>query len=407
MSENMSSIIGKLYSKNTNPKLGLDRVLNLIKLLGFKRENFLVVQVVGTNGKGSTVAFLQSLLLKNGFSTGLFTSPHLSSVRERIAINGHMVSEEDFIEAAEKVLSLAENLSDEPSFFECILAMALLIFQKNSIDVIILEAGLGGRLDATTAVKADILGISTIDFDHQQILGETLEKIAYEKAYAAQGGQTVVSVAQKEEALLSIRKAQKEIGFNLVLAKPCEQPVSLYGEHQLLNAGLSLAILKELGLKTSPKKNQEALLTTFWPGRFEIIKDEIPIVLDGAHNPSGMKALCETLKSSAFRLKPIVCIYGSMKSDNASKKVELLASIKPEMTYLHAPNNPRAQGFLELEKIFSEHGLKAEPFTSLAMAKSKAVAKNAILLITGSLYTVGELRAQLLNIEMDDKNPHF
>lgn len=391
--------VAKLY-QSTNPKLGLKRVLELLTLCGFKKDG-LIVQVVGTNGKGSTVAFLESLLNENGISTGLFTSPHLSSVRERIRINGQMISEQDFITSANFVLSKAESLVDQPSFFEMILAMAMQVFREKKIQVIILEAGLGGRLDATTACAPDILGISTIDLDHQQILGETIKQIALEKVSAAAPGQTVITVAQTDEAMASIKKAEHDIGFKLLEAKKCDKPLGLFGEHQKLNSGLALALLKATDLKTDEKKNEQALLKTSWPGRFEYFEGEVPILFDGAHNPSGMHTLLLGLKDHpATKEKPLVVIYGSMGGDNARKKVELLTSLKPKAVILHQPENPRALGFKDLEKLFIEQGIESKiyPFEGLEKALKLARDHRAVLLVTGSLYTVGELRGELLSL---------
>lgn len=177
--------MSKLYSRTTNPKLGLSRMVELLDAISFDRTSMKIIQVVGTNGKGSTVAFLESILHSAGISTGLFTSPHLITARERIRINKELISEDDFVYAARHILHCSEKLSDEASFFECILAMALWLFQQKGIKAVILEAGIGGRLDATTAVKPDILGVSMIDFDHQHILGTSVSAIAHEKIYAA------------------------------------------------------------------------------------------------------------------------------------------------------------------------------------------------------------------------------
>jgi dihydrofolate synthase/folylpolyglutamate synthase len=171
----------RLLSLPTNPKLGLTRTTDLLRAIDFKPDSMKIIQVVGTNGKGSTVAFIESILQAHGIKSGLFTSPHLCCARERIRTNKEIISQEDFTRAAQVVFEAIHHLDDEPSFFESLLAMALWLFSYHKVSVAILEAGLGGRLDATTATNPDILGISMIDLDHQQILGNTIAQIAQEK----------------------------------------------------------------------------------------------------------------------------------------------------------------------------------------------------------------------------------
>jgi folylpolyglutamate synthase/dihydrofolate synthase len=401
------AVIKKLYQKNTNPKLGLSRIKKLLEVCGFDRSSFSIVQVVGTNGKGSTVAFLESILRENGIAVGLFSSPHLSCVRERIRINGQMIGEDDFLAAANQVLSCANEVED-PSFFECILAMALWLFQKKGVSVVILEAGLGGRLDATSATDPDILGVSSIDLDHQQILGNTISLITKEKLMAARPGQKVVSVLQNEEAQKALIKAQEEIGFELSYAESCHEPLGLFGEHQKLNAGLALALLKELKVRADIKKNLLGLLLVNWPGRFEIIDGAVPIVLDGAHNPSGMETLVDALKVHPLVSgRPLIVIYGSLASENAKRKADILMKSKPEVIIFHEPKNPRAMKVGELKQLFSGYDVEQLAFLSLEHATLLCSKRGAALVISGSLYTVGELRAKILSIEMDELAPNF
>lgn len=404
------SILEKLYNRGSNPKLGLSRISELLDRVGFFRPSISIVQVVGTNGKGSTVAFLESLLLENGISSGLFTSPHLSSLRERIRINGQEVSEKEIVTAAKHVFLAAEGQKDEPSFFECMLAMAMWLFQKKSVSVAILEAGLGGRLDATTATRPDILGISTIDLDHQNILGSSIYEIAKEKVGASRPGQIVVSIPQVPKAALALKEAERTTGFKLIEAKRSLKPLGLFGDHQKINAGLALALLKELGIKTDEQKNDRALLSVNWPGRFELIDGQMPILLDGAHNPSGIRSLIEGLSMHpSIRQKPLVMIYGSLDGANKEKKVELLMGQDLRAVFLHEPKNPRALTADELKGLFLRQGFKGylRRFHGLEEAKEEARKHSAVLLISGSLYTVGELRASLLSLGLDEKMPNF
>lgn len=400
-------------AKPTNPKLGLERISDLLRLIGFDRKALQIIQVVGTNGKGSTVAFMEAVLQHNGISTGLFTSPHLCTARERIRINGHMVDKRDFVAAAQFVLEKSKSLADEASFFECMLAMAMRLFQKARVRVAILEAGLGGRLDATTATKPDLLGVSMIDLDHQNILGMTITEIAAEKIAAARPGETVITVSQVSEVADVLSLAQPRVGFHFLRAPACELPLGLYGEHQKANAGLALALVEELGIKTVPKKTSSGLLAVNWPGRFEFIDGPSTIVLDGAHNPSGMLALMDCLKSHPqVSGRPLIVIYGSLHGVGVEEKVKILLNSGLDIVhvFLHQPKNGRAMLLSELRTLFVTHGFveqKLHELTSWSEVMDKARQEAAAVVVCGSLYTVGEIRGELLSIDMDQKTPDF
>jgi len=384
----------------------------LISRLKLSYAQTKIIQVVGTNGKGSSVAFIESILQAQGYATGLFTSPHLCSARERIRMHGSMISEELFIKAAVQVSLVCESMPDQPSFFERILAMALWLFDQNKLDVVILEAGLGGRLDATSACEAHILGLSTIALDHQHILGETLEKITIEKIAAARYKQPVVSVIQAAASTKEILKAQKEVGFDLSWASLCEEPLGLYGKHQRVNAGLALALIEKLDLNITKNNKSRGLLEVNWPGRFEIIKKHgVNIILDGAHNPSGIQALGQALADHAdFNEKACVLVFGSLVGQSEEKIIELLKIRHFSHIYIHSPHNPRAQSIDSLTKIFSEARVeksKLSPFTSFEEIARLAKKLKAFVLVCGSLYTIGEARAQLLEINPDFAAPNF
>lgn len=370
--------------------------------------------MVGTNGKGSSVAFLESVLMAHDRSVGLFTSPHLCSARERIRSNGTMISYTEFCEAAEEVLSKGAALNDEPSFFEYMLAMALWQFEKVGVEIIILEAGLGGRLDATTATMPDILGVSMIDLDHQHILGDTIEHIASEKIAAARSGQRVVSVAQSVDAQNTIEQAAVAQGFTLIESTPCDMPLGLYGAYQRHNAGLALELIKQLGIALDAEKTAGGLLQVNWPGRFEVITQHHQvIVLDGAHNPSGIKSLANALKNHPqCGQKPLVLLYGSLAGDNAREKVRLMhdSGLDIRGIFLHAPKNPRALPITVLRNLFLEAGYTShliQDFHEWSAVIKQAERERAAIVVCGSLYTVGELRALLLSIDMDEKPPNF
>lgn len=403
----------RVLQRTSNPKLGLARAKELLHLVGFERSSLKVIQVVGTNGKGSTVAFIEAILKERGVTCGLFTSPHLCTARERIRINGEMVSEIEFVEAADHVLAAAQQQSDDASFFECILAMAMWLFQKHGVQVAILEAGLGGRLDATTAVQADILGISSIDLDHQNILGSTLEQIAREKIGAARSGQMVVSVAQSNSVHKVLEDTALAQGFHLKRAGLSNLPLGLFGEHQRANAGLAHAIVKDLRLAINDEHVARGFRSVNWPGRFEVINNAATIVLDGAHNPAGIRALVKSLKAhEQFAQRPLVVVYGSLAGHNALQKIEefLNRELALKHVYLHQPKNPRAMLTADLHELFVSSGFDAKKLASydnMEAVKTQALTLGASIVVCGSLYTIGEIRGELLSIAIDGEAPNF
>lgn len=398
----------KLLNKTSNPKLGLERIRSLLRFIGYEPGCMKSIQIVGTNGKGSTSAFCESLLLAHGYSVALFTSPHLSSARERIRINGKMVSEEDFVLATHTVLK--SDPKDEASFFECILAMFVWLALRAKVDVLILEAGLGGRLDATTALKATVLGISIIDFDHENILGDTIEAIAGEKIGAAYEGQKVVSAPQVPAAKDTIEQEANRRCFRVSQAQPTSHPLGLFGVHQSTNAGLALALIKALGIKTEEQKIRAGLKDVQWPGRYEShVYEGVKVIFDGAHNPSGIKALNKALNDDAtIKGQPLILVYGSLKGPHVEEKISLLTRAHNfQDIFVHMSQNPRRENSDYLKSLFSGFEERIDDFLSWDKVVKRAKETRAAILVCGSLYTVGELRGQLLEVPCDHLIPNF
>lgn len=410
-----SLLLKDLFKKTTNPKLNLSRMDKLVRAIGFNKGKIKIIQVVGTNGKGSTCAFLEAILNEYGYNTGLFTSPHLITARERMRVNKKIIDEDHFIRIAKSVLDKSFQLGIDDSFFECMLATALLFFMEQKVDFIILEAGLGGRLDATSAINADILGVTHIDLDHQNILGNTLADIAKEKIYAAKAKEKVITVEQAPDAMAQIVKAEKNIGFELHQISSHnlkEQDMGLYGSHQEENANLAINLALLLGLRHKKDHIIQGLKKVYWPGRFEIINHHCPIVLDGAHNPNGIRTLTKSLNNHRlFKNKNLNLIYGSMMSPHADEKITMLLNNELFFNniFLHSPDNPRAQSIDELKNIFNNH---SHHFNSIyeftTMDNILAMTKpNEVIVVCGSLYTVGDIRASLLDINKDLLSPNF
>jgi folylpolyglutamate synthase/dihydrofolate synthase len=397
-------LVREVLSFELNPKFGLERVRQFLLNLGLTRKMY-VVQIVGTNGKGSTSAFLDAILTANHIKTGRFTSPHLCSLRERIALNGSMITPAQFVIGVQAILPIAKAMPDHLSFFEFMVGLSWWIFHKNEVQVAILEAGLGGRYDATTACDADILGITPIDLDHQRILGNTVALIAAEKLAAARPGQTVISAPQKPEVAAQIKKEACETGFALQWSSMLETELSLFGPHQQINAGLAVTLAQNLGLDLSPMAVAQGLKTASWPGRFEVFDN---IILDGAHNESGIVALAQALKHHpTFQKRPVVLIYAAVDGHDTEAIVRaLVANVEPiTQVVTYVSKNRRSLSHDAMAAHFANANIskdKIRPFVTLADVQKLALEQNAVILSTGSLYALGELRSQLTDMPIDD-----
>jgi dihydrofolate synthase / folylpolyglutamate synthase len=373
-------------------KLGLERMRELLDRLGAPdRQLGTVVHIGGTNGKGSTVAMVAALARSAGLRVATYTSPHLSTLRERITIDGELVSEADVVEAAQRVFAAG---GDELTFFEQITAIGFVIIAARSVDLTVLEVGLGGRLDATNVVAAPIAAVTGVALDHEAILGNTLAAIAFEKAGIFKPGQRAfIGAAGEPDAVALLEKHARDAGvaeLTIVAEPPRDVPLALAGAHQQRNAALALAIVDALGLAV----DRNVLATLQHPGRFEIIDD---VILDGAHNPHGARALAATLRG----VRPVLVIAVS-----ADKDVRAIASaLVPEVRAVIATRyqQERALPPDELAQIFREVSpalaVEAAPDLDAALARARTI--GAPILIAGSLFIVGEARTLLLGAPTD------
>ena len=405
-------------------KLGLENIEKLLAALGNPEKNFLKVQVAGTNGKGSTCAFLDSICVSAGIKTGLYTSPHLVSITERIKINGQEISEEDFAKHATKIREISEKLLSDgkletlPTFFEQVTAIAISAFDEAKIELAILETGLGGRFDATTATNAEIVAITPIDFDHQDILGNSLTKIAAEKAAVIRKDTRVFVAPQKRQAQTVIVWKCREVGVEPVFAsnnfttKPkghlydkklsvtfkTENAVypkillKMIGRHQLINACLAISIaetLPELGFKILPENIKIGLENALHKGRLEFWNN---ILFDGAHNIAGAEALREFLDE--FIKHPIAIVFGAMRDKDVSQIARILFPAAEFLVFTKS-NNSRSMETAELLKFVpkdfdKEKIFVAETVKDAIIKASELTIQDGLILITGSLYLVGE-----------------
>jgi dihydrofolate synthase / folylpolyglutamate synthase len=384
------SYLLSLGNEVTAMKLGLENPRKLLQTLGNPHEKYLKVQVAGTNGKGSTCAFLDSICCQANIKTGLFTSPHLISITERIKISGKEISQEDFAEYATIVREATEAEKLYATFFEQMTAIALLAFAEFNVELAILETGLGGRLDATTAANADIVAITPIDYDHQEYLGETLTEIAGEKAAIINSpNQKVVISKQHSEAekvILERCREFKVVPIHTEFDLPNVE-LSLKGKHQIENAKVAVCLAEVLKIDKPHIIN--GLQTAIHKGRLEFYEG---ILFDGSHNIAGAKALRAYLEE--FISQPITLVFGAMKDKQITEIAEILFPLADKLI-LTQPENSRSVTAKELSQFTDKEFILTENVAE-ALEKAKIFSGNLVC-VTGSLYLVGEAQSVLEN----------
>jgi dihydrofolate synthase / folylpolyglutamate synthase len=390
-------------------KLGLENTETLLSSLGDPQQSFPAVQIAGTNGKGSTAVTLDSICRAAGIRTGLFTSPHLISITERITINGEQISETDFGRLTAHVKATAEELAQQgrlktlPTFFEHVTAIALLAFREAKVELAILETGLGGRLDSTTAAGAAIVAITPIAKDHEEYLGHTLAEIAAEKAAIIRPGVTAIVAAQKEDALEVILARCEAVGVEPKFVEPNRYEnisIGLRGRHQIVNVSTAIVLaeaLRERGFKITREAIIRGVETVTHPGRLELWEGQPQILFDGAHNPAAALALRYYLDE--FIKQPITMVFGAM-GDKALPGMAATLFSKADELILTKLDNPRAATIERLRAVVPENFDKARVHCSSSVAGALCMAReltpaNGLVCVTGSLYLVGAVQQAL------------
>jgi dihydrofolate synthase/folylpolyglutamate synthase len=396
-------------------KLGLERIRAVLDALGRPQDRCRFIHVAGTNGKGSTCAMIESALRAAGQKTGLFTSPHLAEPTERIRIAGRPVSSAQFTDAFNRVHAAVEELIAtgavdlHTTYFETVTAMALLIFAEEAVDAVVLEVGLGGRLDATNVVRPELCVITPIDFDHEQYLGRSLEAIAGEKAGILKPGVPAVFSRQRPEAaaVLEGRAAELEIvvartadrciedleidargsRFRLLGAPSFNIVCPLAGEHQVENAATAAVALDRLGVAP------DGIARTVWPGRLERVSETPEIVLDGAHNPAGARALAAYIERF-YRGRRVRLIYGAMRDKAVAEIAGILFPLAWQVV-VTAPRQARALSPDALLQVAEHANLQVAPSLAEALRMVQDASPDDVVFITGSLFLVAEARAAL------------
>jgi dihydrofolate synthase/folylpolyglutamate synthase len=354
-----------------------------------------VVHVAGTNGKGSVCAMIEAIARAADYRTGLFISPHLVSFRERVRVNGEKISEDEVAGGLTEIRELIGNWDPHPTFFEIATALALQHFQTTRCEILVLETGMGGRLDATNALQSSVSVITPIDFDHEKWLGHSIDQIAKEKAGIIKPRTPVISAPQRPEAKVIIRQRAEECDAPLQFVNDpwTKTRIALRGEHQKRNAALAIAALQATDIKVSDDATARGLSSVEWPARFQIWNEHI--VIDGAHNPASARILAQTWREE-FGDEHATILLAILRDKNAAEIVQAFAPIATRFV-LPQIRSERALPPNELAEVLSA-ATPSLPYSitpSVAEAISAAQRSSERVLITGSLHFAGEALAFL------------
>lgn len=424
------------YISNTNRfgiKLGLETVSRLLELLGNPQENLNIIHVAGTNGKGSVCSFISNILIDAGYSVGLYTSPYLENFTERIRVDQNEIRKEEvanIVKLIDKKISIMLNEGyPNPTEFEIVTAMALYYYNLCNVDYVVLEVGLGGRYDATNVIKESLVSVITsISLDHIGVLGDTISKIAYEKAGIIKNNGTVVVYKQEyetEEVIREIcrKKDAKYIGVDFDSIEIVRSDINtqifnyssstyeyknleikLIGEHQIKNALLAINVIEYLNINKKINVNIEniktGLLDTKWPGRIEIIKDDPLFIIDGAHNLDGAKSLAKVLEKN-FSGKKETLIIGMLKDKDIDSVLEVLTPYfdKVITTYPISDRSMEADDLKIKISNYIDDVVAIKDINDAVNLALKNAKKDDVIIAAGSLYMIGSIRTIVKNIK--------
>ncbi|PNT94126.1 bifunctional folylpolyglutamate synthase/dihydrofolate synthase [Clostridium thermosuccinogenes] len=407
-------------------KLGLNNITSLLELMGNPHKKLKFVHVAGTNGKGSTVAFISRVLMEAGYKTGMYTSPYIERFTERMKINDEEISEEELSRITqfvkEKVDIMLARGENHPTEFEIVTAIAFQYFYENDCDIVVLEVGLGGRFDSTNVIDTPLVSvITTISYDHMDRLGDTLPKIAFEKAGIIKHDGDVVLYPQTAEVEKVFQDVCLERGARLHRAdfsalKPesfdisgqtfsyksyKNLKISMLGDHQVNNAAVVLEVmelLKDKGYKISENAIRKGLLNTHWPGRLEVLKRDPLFLIDGAHNIEGARALRDAL-NRYFPDKKKIFIIGVLRDKDYKAVIETVVPIASHFITV-TPNSDRALPAAELGgfiKSYCKNVTISDTIKEAVCTSMKICSPDSMICAFGSLYYIGEVRRLLKN----------
>lgn len=393
-------------------KPGLERITQLCRGLGNPQKNLKFIHIGGTNGKGSVSSMTDAVLRAEGYRVGLYTSPYVLKFNERIRVNGENIPDGELAKLTEEVKAVSDQMTDKPTEFEIITAIAFLHFLRSKCDFVVLEVGLGGRFDATNIIESPILSVITgIALDHTAILGDTVEKIAYEKAGIIKSGRPVLYGGDDESAAEVIKaradechSVMRRTDYSLLREEKSDLDGSIFGyrmrqsvkigllgEYQMRNGAIVLDlldILRREGVKISEEAIMAGLAEARWPARFEIIKENPLVIFDGAHNPQGVSAAVESIRS--YFDKKVIVFSGVLRDKDYMQIAESISSVA-ETVLTVTPENPRALSAVEYSKIYESLGVKSAPCNNIEeairMGARLALESDTALCCLGSLYT--------------------
>ena len=416
----MQEVLDYLYNlERFGIKLGLDVIKELLEKLGNPQNKFKSIHIAGTNGKGSTACFMDSILRASGKNVGLYTSPHLIKFNERIKVNGEEISDSDLVRLTTQIKEVCEDNNIEATFFEFTTTLAFVYFAEKNIDYGVIETGLGGRLDATNVLSPEISVITNIDIDHQKHLGDTKEKIAVEKAGIIKENSLVLTAEQDSnllEIFLNICKEKEsklcvldeKFDIKLISSDLKGQEffltgkmegnfsIKMLGKHQIRNAVLATMGARKLGIFQNDI--HEGLSKAYWSGRLEVIKENPLVMVDCAHNFAGIKELVKFVEKIETKK---TLILGTSEDKEISKMLELLVPLFDKVVLTQGNYKPASLEILEKEvrkycaKVYSYQDLKEAINKGLELTS-----ENEMLLITGSIYLVGDVLRNLTNNKM-------
>lgn len=397
---------------------GIVRSQELLERLGNPQDKLKFVHVAGTNGKGSVCACLSKILTAAGYQVGLFVSPHLKCFNDRIYFNGTEIGDEDFARLASRIRTQAEVMKDAPTVFEIMTAMGMLYFAEKQCDLVMLEVGMGGRLDSTNVIRTpEAAVITSIGLDHTKELGDTLEKIAGEKGGIIKTGGTVIvdgsntavmpvfeKICQKTGALL-VTSAPEQIR-NVVLSPAGEVfdykdlkelHLSLTGVYQMNNAAVvieTLRVLEQKGYRIGEAALRKGLSEVYWPGRFERLHEQPTFLVDGSHNPDGIRALLKSLRSY-FPDKKIRFLLGILSTKDVSTMLQLIEPLAEEIGVIMPPSEKAMDNERMAQQISRECAVRTTAFDSIEEGVRSMIEnaeKEDVICATGSLYSIEEIR---------------
>jgi len=412
-------------------KLGLNNVAKLLELMGNPQKKLKYIHVAGTNGKGSTCSFITNILIEEGYKVGFFSSPFLQVFNERIRLNSKNIPDEKlaiittFVK--EKIDIMLENGLDHPTEFEIVSAIAFEYYKRENVDIVVLEVGMGGRLDSTNIIEDPLCSVITpISLDHIEYLGNTISDIAYEKAGIIKNNRLVIMYPQEKKAeevieLVAKEKNAKLLKVNFDSIEILKESIagtkfkyngniyliSLIGRHQIKNAVLAINVVNELSKCNLLKVNEENILKGLsnarWPGRTEILSKNPLVIIDGAHNLQGAISLVDTVKY-LLKNKRIIGVIGILEDKDIDGILKIAIPLLDEIIVTE-PNSNRKINYKELIAKIEKHNKIAIGFEKIkdAISEAKKVAKSDdVILIFGSLYMIGEVRSIFVEGKTDD-----